>query len=208
MSHTLEIRVRVTPRKLSRTGLRAIERIERYDWILFTSKNAAACFAREMRKRRLALSPTSRVAAVGPETAAALRSLGFPVHSMPARFTVRAMVNSMKSVNGLRVLFPRSAIAPPDAIRILRKRGARVTVVPLYTTTVRPLAHTVKRALLAGSYTGLTFKSPSGVHGLMRQLRSKEKHMVRTIPAQCIGPTTKRVAREAGFKHITTTGAR
>ena len=208
MSHTLEIQVRVTPRKLSRAATRALEHVGRYDWILFTSKNAVMFFVREIRKRRLALSATSRIAAVGSETAAALRSAGFPVHSIPVRFTVRAMVNSMKRVNGLRILFPRSAIAPPDAIRILRKRGARVTVVPLYTTTVRPLSQAGKRALLAGSYTRLTFKSPSGVRGLMGQLRGKEKRTVRTILAQCIGPTTKHAARQAGFKHITMTDTR
>ncbi|MEK7156455.1 MAG: uroporphyrinogen-III synthase [Patescibacteria group bacterium] len=208
MSNTLTIQGRVTRLPLSRASSQALAHIERYDWILFTSKHAVVFFAKDMRRRRLSLSQKSHVAAVGPETAAVLRAEGFPVHIVPKRFTARDMVNDIPNVKGLRILFPRSAIAPPDAIRILRKRGARVTVVPLYITTVRPLSRAEKRALLAGSYTRLIFRSPSGVRGLMRQLQSKKKHVVRTISVQCIGPTTKRAAREAGFKHITITGAR
>jgi uroporphyrinogen-III synthase len=205
MSKTLEIRIRVTRQKLSRSASQALTHIGRYDWILFTSKNAVTFFAQEFRRRHSTLPLAARIAAVGPETARALRTAGFPVHIIPKRFTVRDMLKAIGNVKGLRILFPRSAIAPHAAIRALRRRGARVSVVPLYTATAMPLSHVVKRGLLAGSYAQLTFKSPSGVHGLLRQLNSREKQVVRKIPVQCIGPTTVRTARTAGFREVSLT---
>ena len=202
MSKALEIRIRVIGTKLSRTAYQTFVRIDRYDWILFTSKNAVTFFAREMRKRRIKLPQALRVAAVGPETASALRALGLPAPVVPKSFTADSMIRSMDSVRGTHILFPRSAIATPDAVRTLRARGARVRVLSLYTTTAIKLPQTTKQALLAGTYARLIFKSPSGVQGLIKQLSEKEKHIVRNIPAECIGPTTARAAKAAGFRKI------
>ena len=205
MPKALEIKVQTARKKLSRTAYQALARIEQYDWILFTSKNAVTFFVREMRKKRIKFPQTPRIAAVGPETAGALRILGFPVHVVPKRFTADSMIRSIGKVRGAHILFPRSAIAAPAAVRALRARGARVRVLSLYTTTAIKLPRTTKRALLAGTYAWLIFKSPSGVQGLIRQFSEKEKHIVQNIPAECIGPTTARAAKSAGFKKISDT---
>jgi len=202
MLKTLEIRIRVTPTKLSHTASQTLAHIERYDWILFTSKNAVTFFSKETHRRKI--PQTVRIAAVGPETAKALRAKKYPVHIVPKKFAVSEMIKSIGSLRGQRILSPRSAIAPHDAIQALRKRGARVSVVPLYTTEPVLLSQTTKHALLRGMYTRLIFKSPSGVHGLMKQLSGKEKEIVRKIGAQCIGLTTAQAAKEAGFKDIST----
>ena len=200
MSKTLEIRIRVTPKKLSRAASQVLEHIDRYDWILFTSKNTVLFFSTQIGKKKI--PQTVRIAAVGPETAKALRDIKYPVHMVPKKFTVNEMIKGIGNVKGSHILFPRSAIAPQDAIKILRALGTYVRVLPLYTTEAVQLSRTVKLALLQGVYTRLIFKSPSGVHGLIKQLNSKEKKIVCKIRVQCIGPTTAQAAKEAGFKNI------
>ncbi|CAN5754424.1 hypothetical protein BH11PAT2_BH11PAT2_02020 [soil metagenome] len=202
MLKTLEIEVRVAPKKLSRASLTALENVGRFDWILFTSKHAVTFFTKELRLRNVKLARTTRIAAVGPETAAALRAAGLTVQLIPERFTVRDMVFALGRVKGLRILFPRSAVAPQEPIQILRAQGARVRVVPLYIPIPIALSQATKHALVTSSYTTLSFKSPSGIQGFMRQLNTAEKKIVREIPVVCIGPTTARAARKAGFRHV------
>ncbi|MDB5189962.1 MAG: uroporphyrinogen-III C-methyltransferase, partial [Parcubacteria group bacterium] len=159
-------------------------------------------FVKELKIRKTKVSKDVRIAAVGPETAAALQACGFSVAAIPERFTARDMVKSLGKVNGLRILFPRSAIAAKEPVQILRAQGARVQIVPLYYPVPVPLSQITKRALIAGQYTELSFKSPSGIQGFLRQLTTAEKKTALQIPAICIGPTTAKAAKGAGFRRV------
>ncbi len=202
MRKTLEIQIRVMRQKISPGGVRALKRLEKYDWILFASKNAAKFFVQELRERRVALPRAPRTAAVGPVTAAVLHALKFKVNVVPEYFTARDLIRSIGDVKNTRILFPRSAIASNEVVRALRARGARVNVISLYTTVAKQLPKATKQALLKGAYAQLIFKSPSGVQGLMRQLSTREQQKVQHISIRCIGLTTARAARAAGFKKI------
>ncbi len=203
MTETLEIGIRVVKRKLSPAASRALTHIERYSWVLFTSKNAVTFFVQELKRRQIVFPSTVAIAAVGPETARSLRKAQLRVNVVPKEFTVRDMVASMGNVKGQHILFPRSAIAPLDAVRTLRKKGGHVRTISLYTTTASPLTAVTKRAISAGHYTHVIFRSPSGIRGMLRQLDHSEKRAVKKIIAECIGPTTARAARLAGFKKVT-----
>jgi len=202
---TLEIRVRARALPLTPAAVRTLSRLASFDWIVFASKNAARFFGKELRRRRLAVPRAVRIAAVGAATAAAVRAAGMRVHVVPVRSTAMDMVAALGDVRGRRVLFPRSAVAPATPVRALRSRGAHVQVLPLYVSTLPPLAASTRRALLSGRCAALVFTSPSGVHGLMRQLRAPERTVVRRIIARCIGPTTATAARKAGFSKIVIT---
>jgi uroporphyrinogen-III synthase len=199
MSKILEIQVRTKALPLSPTARRSLAQFTHYDWILFTSKNTVAFFAKEIGVKKSSRR-SMRVGAVGPETARALRMIGYVPTLVPERSTVQELLKILGKVEGARILFPRSNRAPHETIQALRTKGARVRVVPLYTTVPVLLSSRTKRDLLTSVYTFLSFKSPSGVQGLMTQLNSSEKKKVRTIPAICIGPTTADAARAAGFK--------
>ena len=199
MSKELQIQVRVSRLALSPTAARVLGRLDEYDWILFTSQNAVAFFMQELRQMNMRFPKGLRIAAVGPQTAGALTLLGVVVHVIPEQYEVSHMLRDLGDVAGKRVLFPRSAIAPPFAVESLRARGASVRVLPLYTAKARVLSRTVKRAIREGHYTKLMFTSPSGVLGFMKQLNKKEKLIVREIAVCCIGPITAQAAQNAGF---------
>lgn len=175
----LEARITVHRLSLSPVSVRALYALSRYDLIVFTSKNARECFARALRERGISLPERARIVHVGPR---------MDLLAIPVRNT--------------HILFPRSALAPFDIVRRLRARGATVRVLPLYTVSSVPLSLAQKRSLARGKVRQIRFRSPSGVFGFMRQLRKNERRGVCSIPARCIGKTTARAARAAGFKNV------
>ncbi len=202
MGKTFEVEVQVSKKKLSTVSGRALTRIASYDWVLFTSKNAVTFFVQELRERHISFPKDLAVGAVGPVTAQAASRQKWDVKVIPEQFTVNNLLRAMGDIQGKRILFPRSAIALHEAIRKLRARGARVTVLPLYTTEAMPLTQTAKRSILRGLYNQFKFKSPSGVKGFVGQFSPAERRYILAIPALCIGPTTAQAARTIGFKKI------
>jgi uroporphyrinogen-III synthase len=178
MKGELEVRVVVKRLPLSPTSVGALRHLERYDVIVFTSKYARAFFEQELQRRGISL-PRDRVIQVGPR-------------------------NDLlkKALKGKRILFPRSALAPPEIIRKLRAMRSIVHVIPLYTAEGKPLSSVEKKRLQQGSIEQLYFKSPSGISGFLSQFRGRERTAVLSIPARCIGETTASAARKSGFKKV------
>lgn len=202
MQHILEIQIQVHPKKLSSASEHALTELNSYNWILFTSGHAVTYFIEALKKRCIPLPSHPRIGAVGDVTGDILTKAGLTVHLIPQIFTVTSLINRLQKKKGLRVLFPRSAIAPHDVVRTLRAQGATVRTIPLYTTTVVPLTKEEKQALIANKFSSLRFKSPSGVRGLRAQLSRVEWNIVKNIPTECIGPTTAREAQRIGFAHV------
>ena len=179
MARRFEARITLARLPLSPQAVRALRKLKQYDLIVFTSKNARRFFMQALRERRISLPKKSRIVQVGPRT----DLLKLPVKNK-------------------RILFPRSAIAPYDIVRQLRARGASVRVIPLYTARGAPLSRAKKEELLQGKIKKLYFRSPSGITGLLKQFRGSKKKTILAIPAHCIGETTARAARAAGFKKV------
>lgn len=179
MSKTLVVRVRTEPLPLSPANISVLRSLERYDLIAFTSKNARRIFSDWLRKQGIILPKTVHILQVGP----------------------RSDLLKFK-VEGKRILFPRSSVAPYDIVHKLRKRGAVVRVVPLYTAHAIPLTRAERTVLRQGTYSVISFSSPSGVSGFLAQLNREERVIALRLPARCIGPTTARAARAAGFKNV------
>jgi uroporphyrinogen-III synthase len=175
----LKIEVDTRPLALSHTAAHALAQLETYDIVAFTSKKARAYFDAELRRRKLRMAKTVHILHVGPRK----DLLKHPIDNK-------------------RVLFPRSTIAPTDVLRDMRERGATVKTIPLYTTHAVPLTAKMRTALTDGSIDRLYFKSPSGVHGLLSQLRGALRKKVLGLRAECIGSTTAEAARKAGFKQV------
>ena len=169
-----------------------------FDWVGFTSVNAVEAVVD--RARELALSPAvsadTRVAAVGPATAAALRNLGIPVDLVPAGGGSAAALAALwpAARAGQSVLLPQSEIAG-DTLRaaLLRLRFA-VSPVVAYRTVISAPAPTVAAGLAAGNYQAVLLTSPSTVRALAT---------VPIAPATVlgvIGGTTAAAATDAGLQ--------
>jgi uroporphyrinogen-III synthase len=181
----------------------ALRGLERYQWIAFTSGNAARAVAD--RLAAIGLPPSlaargPRIASIGPSTTDALRAgfPGDPVSLEPAgEFRAAGLVRafSREPVKGARVLLPVSSLARDELARGLLDLGAVVDSIPAY-RTVEP--HGLRAAVarcLAGKPDAVTFASPSAVTGFASAAGAEALG----LPAVVIGPTTEAAARAAGL---------
>lgn len=167
-----------------------------YSWLVFTSVNAVDAVLG--RARELAVSPVvpadTRVAAVGPATAAALRAAGLPADlTPPVGGSAAALAEIFPHAVGDRVaLLPRSDLALPTLPDALAGKGYRVNAVIVYRTVVRPPTAAVAARLAAGEFDAVLFTSPSTVHAL------DGLPVAASTALGAIGSPTRRAVAETG----------
>ena len=183
---------------------RALARLADYRWVVFTSQNTV-----HVVLDRLAVwghAPrdfaATRVAAIGPATAAALARHGVTANVMPSEYVAEAVVAALAAegdLTGARILVPRAETARDALPDGLRARGARVDVIPVY-RTVAELGDGagLAREILAGRVDVVTFTSSSTVHSFVQAVGTEAAQSGR-YRAAVIGPITAATAREHGL---------
>jgi uroporphyrinogen III methyltransferase/synthase len=168
-----------------------------YDLLCLTSPNGVRCLFERMARAGLdarALAGT-RVAAIGPGTAAALGDHGVIADIVPPRFVAEGLVEALADVPVSRALIARAAEARdilPDA---LRARGAAVDVLTLYETVAEPLGERELEAARAADY--VTFTSSSTVRFFFDTIGPEPLGGPRLVS---IGPVTSGALRERGLE--------
>lgn len=169
----------------------ALARIDRFDWLVVTSRHGAERLDRP-------IPDGVRTAAVGTATAAALAgATGRPVDLVPDVQRADALVaafgrhGTRDGARG-RVLLAQADRAEPTLATGLRRLGHEVDVVTAYETRLRtPTPAEVDAALAADA---VAFASGSAAEAWVATIG------VRTPPVVgAIGPTTARMAREHGL---------
>jgi uroporphyrinogen III methyltransferase/synthase len=182
----------------------AIAKLERYQWIIFTSVNGVDHFAGRLAHLRRTLSGAIRAAAIGPETAKAVESLGVAPEVVPEEYRAEAILGKLRpeTMRGQKVLVPRAAEARDVLIRTLRDWGAEVDVVEAY-RTVAPTSDPapLRARLLRGEVDAVTFTSSSTVKNFQAIFAGDDlKRLLARSAVACIGPITQSTAEEVGMR--------
>ncbi|HYK83232.1 MAG TPA: uroporphyrinogen-III synthase [Gemmatimonadales bacterium] len=182
----------------------ALAALSRYDWLIFTSRNAVDVVCDRLPDWGLAVRDLARVriAAIGPGTAAALARHGLTPALVPGRFVAEAVVAALAErgpLAGQRVLLPRAREARDALPAGLRALGAQVDVIPVY-ETVRAAADgaALARAILGRELDAITFTSSSTVRHFVDIVGPAAATSGR-FAAAVIGPVTAATARELGI---------
>jgi uroporphyrinogen III methyltransferase/synthase len=183
---------------------RALDQINHFDWIIFTSAQAVRAVAKRAMETQGILLRTStpiRVACVGPVTAEAARNASLRVDHVASAHNGVALADELGSrLSGAKVFLPRSDRANPDLPTALKRHGAQVTEVIAYRTLRPAEVDSSNLKSLADSETdAVLFFSPSAVHHfaellgaeLLRQLQDK-------LAITAVGPVTAKALREEG----------
>jgi uroporphyrinogen III methyltransferase/synthase len=196
---------------------RAIEKLNCYDWIVFTSVNGVDAFfnaiARKQSDRsnlpfgKVIASPTARndkflrVAAIGPKTATSLETHGVKPDFVPDEYVAEAILPGLGDLRGRWVLLPRAEIARkalPEAI--LQAGGVAHEIAVYQTLSAEP--DPVGLAALKSGVDAVTFTSPSTVENFVKIVRLAgldPLHLPGNPKIACIGPITQKAAEEVGF---------
>jgi uroporphyrinogen-III synthase len=195
---------------------RALIRLSRYDWLIFTSANAVRFFFDRLdavgslaNNYQLPFTNSRlRTAAVGQATARLLAEKEIVVDFVPEEFTGQQLVLGLGSVAGQRILLPRARIGRPEIPNLLREQGAAVDEFALYdTVTADPDSHAL--AELEKGVDVITFTSPSSVRNFLKivgrngnaddaDLGRFSRIFFGSLIA-CIGPSTAEETAEQGL---------
>jgi len=204
--------IRIEPRPVEGELRAAIDRIDEYALVCFTSPNGVHLFFDALAGAQDAGAADARdggpagardarslagatIAAIGPGTAAALLEHGIRADVVPERFVAEALVEALGSLDleGRPVLVARAAEARSVLPDSLRDRGAQVDDVALYDTVAEPLTDAQRAALERATY--VTFTSSSTVRFLLES-GVRPPGGARIVS---IGPITSATAEEHGL---------
>lgn len=183
----------------------ALARLDRFDWIFFTSVNAVRAVSSRYETLGHSWSTAAklpRIAAVGPQTAEELAKAGLPANYVAKKHSGAALAQELgPELSGSGVLLPRSDRANPDLPAALRRLGARPAELVVYRTLQTPEVDLEKlRGLLDGQADAVLFFSPSAVHHFVD--RAGRQPFRNQWAATAVGPVTAEALRKAGFQHI------
>ncbi|MBN1614425.1 MAG: uroporphyrinogen-III C-methyltransferase [Deltaproteobacteria bacterium] len=181
----------------------AIERLEAFDWLVFTSANGIHFFFRRMKDlgRDIRDLKGLRLCTIGPATADALGRLGLPVDLLPDAYISEGVVEAFagEDICGKRILVPRAEKARDVIPEGLGARGALVEIVAAYRTVNSGRSRVELETLYeAGKIDVITLTSPSTVQNLV-EIMGPDHPLFGNVKIACIGPVTAAAARKAGL---------
>jgi len=190
--------------------------IEDYDWVAFTSARGLEALARRAHEQSAPWPPATRAAAVGDRTAHELQAQGWMPECTSESSTAAGLVECMLQQNifGARILFPCSAIAEGTLPDGLRRAGASVDVVPVYTTESAWVAAPEQLPFLTSQLAAAlsrgcipTCASPSAVRALVDLASAAGVlDVLRRSTVAVLGPTTATTARDHGLRAVEADG--
>ncbi|BDV41329.1 uroporphyrinogen III methyltransferase [Geotalea uraniireducens] len=183
----------------------AIAGLSDFDWLVLTSANAVQYFFARLQalgKDSRALG-ACRVCAVGPKTAALLRTQGVKADLIPTDYKGEGVVTTLRSqeIRGTRVLFPKGDRAREVIEKGLKALGAEV-IAPVAYRNITPasLSAEVVQALEERRIHCITFTSSSTVQNLAALLgENRLLRLLEGVLVASIGPITSRSCRDLGL---------
>lgn len=205
--------IEIAPRDMDADAESAITELRagRFDWVVFTSANGVTCFFDLLRKAGADARAFagSKIAAIGPATAATLGEYGLSADLVPPRFVAESVIASLSEacdLSGASILIPRASAARDVLPVSLGEAGANVRVVPVYDTVMprHDEAAALVERLRSGEVDAVTFTSSSTARNFATMVREKCEPgewpaLLEGVALASIGPITSNTMREEGM---------
>ena len=174
-----------------------------YEYIIFTSANAAQVFSEMMNEYKFDLSKT-KIAVVGGATASVCRSLGIYIHIIPEEYSAKGLIKKFSEIgiDGKKILIPGSALSREELKIGLTQLGAEVISLPIYDVVINDL-NELKieyEKIINQKPDVFVFTSPSSFENYLKLLNidKPEEYFLNKIIC-AIGPTTEFEIRSYGI---------
>lgn len=185
----------------------AAERLDGYDWVIFTSVNGVDFFMESVRAAGLDARGFAgvKIAAIGPATSERLARFGLIADYQPPKYIAEAIFEGLagrEDLHGKRILLPRADIARKALPDLLKGAGAEVDEIAIYRTVRGDFdADLLRRKIVDDEIDAVTFTSSSTarffVEGLGREFVSGNRAKIRGVS---IGPVTSETMRSLGIE--------
>lgn len=184
---------------------KALQKIEEYNWIIFTSVNAVDIFFAEMHLEAKDIRDLKgiKLAAIGPATRDRLEARGLRVEVVPEEYRAEGIIKALRPYikEGQWILLPRAHGARAVLPETLRRWGAHVNEIFLYRTApASQVSQDTLNNIKKGKLDYLTFTSSSTVSNFVKIIGAENvPGLVSKVKVACIGPVTAQTALEHGF---------
>lgn len=152
----------------------ALEHIEDYSWLAFTSQNTITLFFKWLREWNIDVRKLAhlRLAVVGAGTRDALRSEGYIADYVPDEYTTSALARGLANVmrDGEKLLLPRAVQGSETMLDILDQGGVVYEEIPVYDVVGRRM----ESIQYLNDLDVITFVSASGVRGFLDVLDAEK----------------------------------
>ena len=197
---TIEIR----PIK-SKSILDTINKVNDYDWIIFTSVNGVNQFFDNFFSKfdDIRSLGNIKIAAIGSETARNINKYGLKVNLIPKKFIAEALVSEFKirNISGQNILIPRAKGSREILVDELKNLGNKIKELKIY-ESVTPKSHIKKdiiSQIINNNIYGITFTSSSTVHNFFKYVSPNSLKKEKQVKFFCIGPITAQTLSDYGF---------
>lgn len=180
----------------------ALNRMDSYQWLVFTSPTGVDVFFTEMQKleKDIRCLGQVKIAAIGEGTKKKLKERGLLADMLPSVYdgdTLGQELSVMLS-GGEKILIPRAETGNQKLVEHLEQAGAQVDDVPTYRTCYEPsVLIDEKKEFDTGSVDCVVFTSASTVKGFVEAAKGIDYTKVK---AACIGKQTKAMADTYGMQ--------
>jgi len=193
----------IDPKDLYAALDQAIDHVQDYHWLMFTSANGVKhFFARLLQAGKDARAlGYAKIAAIGSATAAELKKYGLVADVVPGEYRAEGIIEAMKGKlpPHAKILLPRAEEAREILPEKLREMGAEVDVVSAYRTVCAAAdGEALTSELNEGRIDMVTFTSSSTVKNLVNIIGSAD--VLNGVKTACIGPVTADTAKSLGIE--------
>ncbi|HIJ59270.1 MAG TPA: uroporphyrinogen-III C-methyltransferase [Nitrospirae bacterium] len=184
-----------------------IEKIEHYDWLVFTSVKGFSFFFERLIYKGKDIRDLKgiKLCAVGSKTAESINKMGLRVDLMPSEFNSEGLLQSFlathKNLKGIRFLLPRPDNARELFPKMMREKGAIIDT-PIAYRVIKPERHGKRllRFLKEGRITIATFTSAATFNNFIEILGQEALDFLKTLTIASIGPVTTKAIEKKGLK--------
>ncbi len=186
----------------------ALERINEYHWILFTSLNGVRYFFKRLHGKGMDTRDLKGpdIGVVGKSTADLLSEYGINADLIPPLFTSDGLAESLldQGVEGRNILIARAREGREMMPETLRGAGAQVTIAPVYKNVPPQGCRDELRAELeSGKVDLVTFTSSSTVTNFLAMVAPENQEelekLMQGVKIAAIGPITSKTVTDSGL---------
>jgi uroporphyrinogen III methyltransferase/synthase len=187
---------------------RAIEEIERYEWVIFTSRNAVKYFLEALSRKGKDIRDLKgvKIACIGSKTRSEIERFRVRVEYQPKEYRSKALCDGLCErwqLRGKRILLPTSNEGGEELREELRKVGAVVCSPVTYLIERLDVKREILQLLLNKKIQIVTLTSSSIAEHFMSCLEGENLSKVMDgVKVACIGPVTAKVVQSLGDKNL------
>jgi uroporphyrinogen III methyltransferase/synthase len=205
----------------------ALNHVNSYDWLIFTSSNGVKYFFRRFFELEIDIRELKgvKICAIGNKTASKIKKFGLKIDLIPEKFRAEGLIEAFKKeirskkselgsqsadsgstqnsglFRGIKLLLPRAEVAREIFPEKVRELGGTIEV-PVTYRAVKPELHgkRLRRFLKEGRVTIATFTSAATFNNFKEIMGEDADDLLKGVAIAVIGPVTAKAIENAGLR--------